>query len=129
MRIGIRVQRKLNRFFDVLSGSGYFRSLPLFCAASPTSVGDIHGAVLLWTISDEEKATRRFDWDRLCGTRKHALHVDMDVWPPALNPVSGLDRSRRRKRRKLGLCLKCGYDLRGLIERRCPECGTSLEKS
>ena len=33
---------------------------------------------------------------------------------------------RRRKRKKLGLCVKCGYNLKGLTEPRCPECGTSF---
>ena len=31
----------------------------------------------------------------------------------------------RRKRKKLGLCLNCGYDLRGSSE-CCPECGTGF---
>ena len=35
---------------------------------------------------------------------------------------------RRRHRRKHGLCLRCGYDLRGSLEAgRCPECGTGFD--
>lgn len=30
---------------------------------------------------------------------------------------------RQRRRRSKGLCVHCGYDLRGSPTRRCPECG------
>ena len=40
--------------------------------------------------------------------------------------IRTVSRVSRRKRRKLGLCLKCGYDLRGSSE-RCPECGVAIE--
>ena len=53
--------------------------------------------------------------------------IDIPLWMPfavfAIRPaLLGLVGHRRRKRKKLGLCLKCGYDLRASRE-RCPECG------
>ena len=59
-------------------------------------------------------------------------HVYMPLWVPLL--MSGilpayalLPIHRRRKRKKLGLCLTCGYNLKGLTEPRCPECNTPFE--
>ena len=54
--------------------------------------------------------------------------LEVPLWIPTL--VFGslfcacrpLTFHRRRKRKKLGLCLKCGYDLRASKD-RCPECG------
>jgi hypothetical protein len=33
---------------------------------------------------------------------------------------------RERRRRRVGLCKRCGYDRRGLGEAVCPECGRSV---
>jgi len=59
-------------------------------------------------------------------------YVHLPLWMPTA--VFGLwfafcrplTSYRRRKRKKLGLCAKCGYDLRG-SKKRCPECGTRFE--
>jgi len=50
---------------------------------------------------------------------------------PATAAIRGPIRQRYRQRRdayrrKRGLCVKCAYDLRGLPEPRCPECGTPV---
>jgi hypothetical protein len=46
-------------------------------------------------------------------------------------PVLAVTRGpvRRYRRRRRGLCLKCGYDLTGNISGVCPECGTEKESS
>ena len=59
-------------------------------------------------------------------------NLRVPLWVPGLLFLPGayacvLPLSRRRKRKKLGLCLKCGYDLKGLTEPRCPECGTPFD--
>jgi len=33
----------------------------------------------------------------------------------------------RRRRTRWGLCIKCGYNLAGLTQPRCPECGNAFE--
>ena len=54
--------------------------------------------------------------------------VTFPLWPVALmtavGPALWLKRAiRDRRRRRGGRCLACGYDMRGLDGRRCPECG------
>ena len=54
--------------------------------------------------------------------------VVFPLWPIALitaaAPMLWLTRALRAwRRRRGGLCLACGYDMRGLDGRRCPECG------
>jgi hypothetical protein len=49
---------------------------------------------------------------------------------PTVEVAFGIRRlHRRRKRRKIGRCAKCHYDLRGLPEPRCPECGTPFDET
>ncbi len=48
------------------------------------------------------------------------------VVPPIQNSIYERRRLRRKKRNE---CLDCGYNLTGLIEPRCPECGCSFTRS
>lgn len=46
-----------------------------------------------------------------------------------LFPVLGLRRAARLAKSLQGCCHSCGYDLRGNVSGRCPECGTGVESS
>ena len=46
------------------------------------------------------------------------------LWLLTLGPFT----ARRMIRRKRGLCIKCGYDLRGDFSSGCPECGWQREE-
>ena len=50
------------------------------------------------------------------------LWIPTTVFGALFMSVRPLPLHRRRKRKMLGLCVKCGYDLRASKD-RCPECG------
>jgi hypothetical protein len=49
----------------------------------------------------------------------------LSAWPLLLLMVDLRRVARRRSRRRHGLCIACGYDLRESHD-RCPECGTVI---
>ena len=60
--------------------------------------------------------------------------VRVPLWAPlalfATYPTVAFIRgpARRWRRRRKGLCLKCGYNLTGNVSGICPECGTRIEQ-
>ena len=73
---------------------------------------------------------RNYRLTHLDGTRSKGLIVSFPHWLLvilfAAYPMFALIRSphrRRKRRRKLGLCTACGYDLTGNESGVCPECG------
>ena len=71
------------------------------------------------------------DWPGLPWRGDHGeLYIDLGLPILVLSSllaISYLPFYRRRKRKKLGLCVRCGYDLRASKD-RCPECGESFPK-
>ena len=58
--------------------------------------------------------------------------LEIPLWCPcvlfATYPAIAFIRGpvRRCRRRRRGLCLRCGYDLRGSVSRVCSECGEAI---
>lgn len=57
------------------------------------------------------------------------IHVPVFYFAPLAAIVPLLIARARRRRRRAGLCIRCGYDLDGLTTARCPECGAENSPS
>ncbi len=71
-------------------------------------------------------------WPSYRGHGTRGFTVMVPLWLPAalfLVAHLGLALPRRRlaNRRRAGSCLACGYNLRGLQDPRCPECGVAFD--
>ena len=82
----------------------------------------------------------RYGWRRSWGMDDsgRTLSVDSRLWFPLwwlvglslAYPFVAFIRGplRRYRRRRRGLCLKCGYDLTGNVSGVCPECGAEVAR-
>ena len=52
-----------------------------------------------------------------------ACGVSLGVYGPLFTRLRAAKENRRRKK---GLCIKCGYDLTGNVSGICPECGEKI---
>jgi hypothetical protein len=87
----------------------------------------VHGPYHWW-YRDAENIGRDHSFGYFVNSYSGDVEVLVPHWLPtilfALAPTYWLlgPRRRERRRRRLGLCLNCGYDLRA-TPGRCPECG------
>ena len=82
---------------------------------------------------DKRLSLPGIDWKSGVSTNSEFVELTISLWLPfvvlAAYPVIAFMRGplRRHRRRGRGACLNCGYDLTGLPEPRCPECGQPFE--
>ena len=112
------------------------------CPVNPSAVGGVRGFALTGNLGyyfypyQADKpcmVNAEHQIIELPGIRLVVHSVCLPLWllliAFAIYPTIALIRGplRRRRRKRLSLCTTCGYDLTGLPETRCPECGTEFE--
>jgi hypothetical protein len=71
---------------------------------------------------------------RIAAMRVRKRFIRLPLWMPllpfAIYPGIAFIRGpvRRYRRRRKGLCTRCGYDLTGNVSGTCPECGTEVKQ-
>ena len=93
------------KIFDIVAVGAIFFTVMLMAAMSAFAV-----------LGHDERA---FSYALFFGLPV-ATVVSFVVW----REMRAIDRRRKRQER---VCANCGYDLRGQIELRCPECGEPFE--
>lgn len=71
-----------------------------------------------------------FGWWPFTVKSQWGTGVFVPLWMPAVAcglPGGYLWLRRRRQHQVRESCKACGYDLRGLLDTRCPECGTPFQ--
>lgn len=113
----------------IVSGNGRV-SLHVHYAV-PSATADLYRGTQLWGFRMSRSISKGLAFGSASVGRKlGTLNVYCPAWFPVAilapyPPAALWRRLRTRRRRRLGLCLKCGYDLRATPE-RCPECGREV---
>ena len=103
----------------------WYEPYRIYNGNSPTVItigvqGGIETPLSPWTSSDPRVVPYRLIWP---GFAVNTIFYATLLWLFIFAAYA----LRRRARRKRGLCVACGYDLRGDLEYGCPECGWRRE--